>query len=77
MGGEGKLNTRPGVGSSEAGLIQYSQDISWQARHKTPGQFRPQRPGAKYSCVVNQEHYIHHCSIKNMPADCYKYAPVN
>ena len=35
MGVEGKLNTRRGMGSSAAGRIQHSQDISWQARQKT------------------------------------------
>ena len=35
MGGEGKLNTRRGLGSSAAGCVQHSrQDISWQARQK-------------------------------------------
>ena len=64
MGGEGKLNTRRGVGSSAAGRIQHSQDTYLHSRQKTPGQVRPQRPGATYSCVANQEH-------------CYKYAPVH
>ena len=49
MGGEGKLNTRREMGSSAAGRIQHSQDISWQARQETPGLIRPQRPGATYS----------------------------
>ena len=46
MGGEGKLNTRRGMGCSAAGRAHHSQDISWQARQKTPGLVRPQRPGA-------------------------------
>ena len=46
MGGEGNLNTRRGMGSSAAGRIQHSQDISWQAREKTPGLVRPQQQGA-------------------------------
>ena len=46
MGGEVKLNTRPGMGSSAAGRVQHNQDISWQAKQKTPGLVRPQRPGA-------------------------------
>ena len=45
MGGEGKLNIRRGMGSSAAGSVQHSQDISWLARQKTPGLVRPQRPG--------------------------------
>ena len=75
MGGEGKLNTRRGMGSSAAGRIQHSQNISWHARQKTPGLIRPQRPGATDSyeqkrpspseSVANQEHSIHHCSIKD------------
>ncbi|KAK2188623.1 hypothetical protein NP493_126g00030 [Ridgeia piscesae] len=74
MGGDGKLSTRRGMGSSAAGRIQHTQDISWQARQKTPGLVRPQRPGATDSYeqkrlsppenVANQEHYIHHCSIQ-------------
>ena len=61
-----KLNTRQGMGSSAAGCVQHSQDISWQARQKTPGLVRPQRPGATDSyeqkrssppeSVANQEH---------------------
>ena len=64
--GEGKLNTRWGIGSSAAGRTQHSQDISWQATQKTPGLVRPQRPGATDSyeqkrpsqpeSVANQEH---------------------
>ena len=34
-GGEDKFNTRRGMGSSAAGRIQHSQDISWQARRKS------------------------------------------
>ena len=66
MGGEGKLNTRREMGSSAAGRVQHSKDISWQARQKTPGLVRPQRPGATNSyeqkrpsppeSVANQEH---------------------
>ncbi|KAK2172496.1 hypothetical protein NP493_956g00034 [Ridgeia piscesae] len=66
MGAEGKLNTRRGKGSSAAGRIQHSQDISWQAKQKTPGLVRVQRPGATDSyeqkrpsppeSVANQEH---------------------
>ena len=66
MGGEGKLNTRRGMGSSAAGRIQHSQYISWQAKQKTPGLVRPQRPGTTDSyeqkrpsppeSVANQEH---------------------
>ena len=48
MGRERKLNTRQGMGSSAAGRIQHSQDISWQARQKTPGLVRPQRSGATH-----------------------------
>ena len=33
-------------GSSAAGCMQHSQDIYWQARQKTPGLVRSQRPGA-------------------------------
>ena len=46
IGGEGKLNTRRGLGSSAAGRVQHSQDISWQARQKNTGLVRHQRPGA-------------------------------
>ena len=66
MGGEGKLNTRRGMGSSAASRIQHSEDISWQARQKKTGLVRPQRPGATDSyeqkrpsppeSVANQEH---------------------
>ena len=66
MGGEVKLNTRRGMGSSAAGRIQHSQDIFWQVRQKTPGLVRPQRPGDTDSyeqkrpsppeSVANQEH---------------------
>ncbi|KAK2183087.1 hypothetical protein NP493_324g03079 [Ridgeia piscesae] len=59
-----KFNT--GMGSSAAGRIQHSQDISWQARQKTPGLVRSQRPAATDSyelkrpippeSVANQEH---------------------
>ena len=49
MGGEGKLNTRRGMLSSAAGRIEHNQYISWQARQKTRGLVRPQRPGATYS----------------------------
>ena len=64
--GKGKLNTRRGMGSSAAGRVQHSQDISWQARQKTPGLVRPQRSEATDSyeqkrpsppeSVANQEH---------------------
>ncbi|KAK2193399.1 hypothetical protein NP493_13g05014 [Ridgeia piscesae] len=47
MAGEGKLNTRRGMGSSAAGRIEHSQDISWQARQKTSELVRPQRPNKK------------------------------
>ena len=66
MGGEGKLNVRRGMGSSTAGRIQHSQNISWQARQKTPGLVLLQRPEAtdRYEqkrsnpaeIVANQEH---------------------
>ena len=66
MGGEGKLYTRRGMGSSAVGRVQHSQDISWQASQKKPGLVRPQRPGATDSyeqkrpsppeSVANQEH---------------------
>ena len=66
MGGKGKLNTRRGMGCSAAGRVQHSQDISWQARQKTPGLVRPKWPGATDSyeqkrpsppeSVTNQEH---------------------
>ena len=46
MAGEGKLNTRRGMGSSAAGRVQHSYDISWQTRHKPSGLFRPKLPGA-------------------------------
>ena len=49
MGEEGKFNTRRGMRSSAACRIQHSQNIYWQARQKTPGLVRPQRPGATYS----------------------------
>ena len=50
MGGEGKLNTRRGMGSSAAGRIQHCQDISWLARQKTSGLVRLQRPRPTDSC---------------------------
>ena len=60
------INTRRRMGSSAAGRVQQIQYISWQARQKTPGLVRPQRPGATYSyvqkrqnpseSVANQEH---------------------
>ena len=65
-GGEGKLNTRRGMGSPAAGRVQHSQDISWQARQKIPGLVQPQQPGATDSyekkrprppeSVANREH---------------------
>ena len=49
-----------------AGRVQHSQDISWQARQKTPGLVRHHRPGATDAYeqkitstqenVANQEH---------------------
>ena len=66
MGGKGKLNPRREMDSSAAGHTLHSQDIFWQARQKTPGLVRPQRPGATYYyeqkrpsppvSVANQEH---------------------
>ena len=68
MGEEGTLNTRQGMGNSAAGQIKHSQDIFWQARKKTPGLVRHQRPGATDSYkqkrtspsenVANEEHLI-------------------
>ena len=56
------------MGNSAEGGIKHSQDISWQARKKTPGLVRPQRPGATDSYeqnttsppknAANQEHLI-------------------
>ena len=80
MGGQGKLNTRRGMGSSEAGRIQHSQDIYWQARQKTPGLVRPQRPGAteetkpSRECCKPRDPPLQHTK---MPADCNKNTPVH
>ena len=60
--GEGNFNTRRGMGRSAAGRVQHSQDISWQARQKTPRLVRPgatdsyeqKRPSPPES-VANQE----------------------
>ena len=66
MGGERKFNTRRGMGSSAAGRVQHSQDISWQNRQKTPGLVRPQRPGAtdsyKDACRLLQKRT---CALKS------------
>ncbi|KAK2171765.1 hypothetical protein NP493_1029g04008 [Ridgeia piscesae] len=69
------------MGSSAAGSIQHSQDISWQARQKAPGLVRPQRPGATDSYEQKRSSTPESCKpgaldpplqhIK-MPADCYK-----
>ena len=64
---EEKKNSTPDEEwASAAGCVQHSQDISWQARQKTSGMVRPQRPGATDSyeqkrpsppeSVANQEH---------------------
>ena len=79
MGGEGKLNTRRAMGCSAAGRVQHSQYISWQARQKTPGLVRPQRPGATWA---EETKPTRECckpgalgpplQHTKMPADCYK-----
>ena len=86
MGGEGKLNTRRGMGSSAAGRIQHSQDIFWQARKKAPRLVRPQRPGATDSyeqkrpsppeSVAKQGALDPSLQHTKMHADCYKNAPL-
>ena len=77
---EKESSTRRGMGSSAAGRIQHSQDISWQARQKTPGLVRPQRPGATDSCeqkCCKPGALDPPLQLTTMPADCYKNAPVH
>ena len=79
-----KLNPRQGTDSYAADRVQHSQDISWQARQKTPGLVRLQRPGAtdSYEQKIPRE-----CCTPGaldpplqrikMPADSYKSTPVH
>ncbi|KAK2164668.1 hypothetical protein NP493_1404g00035 [Ridgeia piscesae] len=73
---EKESSTRRGMGSSAAGRIQHIQDISWQARQKTPGLVRPHRPGATDSC--EQRDQAHQRVLQTRSARsttaAYKYA---
>ena len=83
---EGSTQTRNGQVCRRR--IQHSQDIYWQARQKTPGLVRPERPGATDSyehkrpsppeCVCCKQGALDPpLQHTNMPADCYKNAPVH
>ena len=82
MGGEGKVNTRRGMGSSAAGRIQHSQDIYWQARLVRPGLVRPATIRSYRLLRAGETKPTRECCkpgaldpplqhIK-MPVDCYK-----
>ena len=58
MGGEGKLNTRRGIGSSTAGRMQHRQYISRQARQKTPG--------AQYPALRTVQSALHFTSLTDL-----------
>ena len=87
MGGEGNLNTTWGLGSSAAGRIQHSQDLSWQARQKPPGLVRPQTTRSYRLLWAEETKPTRECckpgaldppqQHTKMPADCYKNAPMH
>ena len=73
--------------TSAAGRIQYSQDISWQARKKTQGLVRPPTTRSYILLWAEETKPTRECckpgaldpplQHTKMPADCYKNAPVN
>ena len=61
--------------------VQHSKDISWQARQKTPGLVRPQRPGATDSYEQKRlsppESVAPPLQHRKMPAEYNKNAPMH